>query len=165
MAKLQVLLDEKRAQDEAINQRPTTRAEDDAKRAAANASANAAAQAEKSYSLAKKTTETGTIVENRPITTEKGLIGHDVWYGPEEATGSVPGRLAVWGLGYASRPADGVVLIGRVYESTNGYELIKRIEVPGHGQVTVVDEKGGTVTLRGSDGAELLLDTKSLTLR
>ena len=161
-AKLKILLDERTERDAALRQRPATKAEEDAKKAQADAFSKEVEGTNESHHQALRKTETGELRDNSPITNEKGLLGNITWVGQPESDGY---RLVIWGLGLRADSTKGVVIIGRASDITDDYRSITRLEVPGHGQLTVIDEKGGAVIMRGADGTELLFDTKTLAFR
>jgi hypothetical protein len=159
-----VLLREKQERNAARAARPATKEEDAAKFAVLQAYEKTAAAQSASYTPLIRATGTGSLFEGMPWNSvDKTFSAGIYWRGPKATDGT---QLAVWGGAIRTDSSAGGILARRYIDDGNGSVVTSQlITVPGHGPLSIVDEQGGIITLRGSDGAALSFDTSSLTVR
>jgi hypothetical protein len=161
-AKLDVLLKEKQERDAARAARPATKEEDAAKAATLEAFSKAVEGQAAARTQLIRATDTGALFEGMPWNYgEKTFAAGVCWRGPKLADGT---RLDVWAGAIRNDPTAGGVLARRFVDD-GSVVASQLINVAGHGALSIVDEQGGVINLRGTDGATLSFDTMSLTLR
>jgi hypothetical protein len=161
-AKLDVLLREKQERNAARAARPATKEEDAAKFAALESYEKTAAAQSAHYTPLIRATGTGSLFEGMPWNgQDKNFASGIYWRGPKAADGT---QLGVWGGTIRNAPSAGGVLAVRFVDD-GSVRTSQLITVPGHGPLSIVDERDGIISLRGSDGAALSFDTSSLTVR
>lgn len=159
-AKLQVLLDEKSSIEAARAKPPATKEEDQKKLAELEASSREAASETAGYSPVVRQTDRGELLTGEPWNTNDRSFRSGIWWrGPKAADGT---RLAVWA---GIKGADGALLVRTYLDGTDTPVSDRVIPIPGHGVMSIADESGGFIDIRGADGSQFFFDTASGTLR